>query len=193
VLKRTFDFVCAALGLAILSPLFLGVAAAIKLTSRGPVYFRQQRMGINFTPFKIFKFRTMEKNDATDSLITVRGDQRVTPFGRFLRDTKIDELPQLINVLKGEMSLVGPRPEVPEYVEKFHSDYEEILRVRPGMTDEASVLYRNEEDILAQAGDPQTAYVNEVLPKKIGLAKAYLRKHSFLYDLSLIARTLARL
>ena len=193
MLKRTFDLLCAALGLAIFSPLLIVVAAWIKLSSRGPVFFRQERVGRNFTAFRIFKFRTMELHEAPDPLITVKGDRRVTPLGRFLRATKIDELPQLINVLKGEMSLVGPRPEVPEYVERFHADYEEILRVRPGMTDEASVLYRNEEEILARADDPHAVYIREVLPKKISLAKEYLRQSSFRHDISLILRTFARL
>jgi lipopolysaccharide/colanic/teichoic acid biosynthesis glycosyltransferase len=134
VLKRTFDLVAATLGLIILSPFLLAVAASVKVSSPGPVFFRQERIGRNFAPFRIFKFRTMEVCDTPESLITIKGDPRVTPFGRFLRETKLDELPQLINVLKGEMSLVGPRPEVPEYVRQFRADYEEILRVRPGMT-----------------------------------------------------------
>jgi lipopolysaccharide/colanic/teichoic acid biosynthesis glycosyltransferase len=193
VLKRTFDLIAATLGLIILSPFFLAIAASVKLSSPGPVFFRQERIGRNFVPFRIFKFRTMEVCDAPESLITIKGDPRVTPFGRFLRETKLDELPQLINVLKGEMSLVGPRPEVLEYVGQFRADYEEILRVRPGMTDEASVVYRNEEKLLAGADDPHDAYIRIVLPKKISLAKEYVRKRSFSHDLSLIIRTLARL
>jgi lipopolysaccharide/colanic/teichoic acid biosynthesis glycosyltransferase len=193
VLKRTFDLVAATLGLIILSPFLLAVAASVKVSSPGPVFFRQERIGRNFAPFRIFKFRTMEVCDTPESLITIKGDPRVTPFGRFLRETKLDELPQLINVLKGEMSLVGPRPEVPEYVRQFRADYEEILRVRPGMTDDASVVYRNEEELLAGADDPHDAYLRVVLPKKIQMAKEYLRKRSFSHDLSLIIRTLVRL
>jgi lipopolysaccharide/colanic/teichoic acid biosynthesis glycosyltransferase len=135
----------------------------------------------------------MAMRDAPDSLITVKGDKRVTPFGGFLRQTKLDELPQLWNVLKGDMSLVGPRPEVAEYVERFRADYEEILQVRPGITDEASVHYRHEEEILAVADDAHDAYIRIVLPKKIGMAKDYLRKRSFGHDLSLIWRTFTRL
>lgn len=174
-------------------PFFLMIAAAIKLSSPGPVFFRQERFGKNFVPFRIFKFRTMSVRDTPDSLITVRGDKRVTPLGNFLRETKLDELPQLFNVLKGDMSIVGPRPEVAEYVERFRADYEEILQVRPGITDEASVLYRHEEEILAVADDPHDAYIRIVLPKKIALAKDYLRKRSFGHDLLLVWRTFTRL
>jgi lipopolysaccharide/colanic/teichoic acid biosynthesis glycosyltransferase len=193
VLKRAFDLVTSSLGLVALSPILVAIAVTVKLSSSGPVFFRQERIGRNFVPFRIFKFRTMKVCDRPESLITIKGDPRVTPFGRFLRGTKLDELPQLINVLKGEMSLVGPRPEVPEYVGQFRADYEEILLVRPGMTDEASVLYRNEEEILAAADDPHDTYIRVVLPRKIQMAKEYLRKRSFGHDLTLIFRTLARL
>jgi lipopolysaccharide/colanic/teichoic acid biosynthesis glycosyltransferase len=171
----------------------LAIALSIKLSSRGPVFFRQERIGRHFVPFRIFKFRTMELRDTRDSLITVKGDRRITPFGQVLRQTKLDELPQLFNVLRGEMSLVGPRPEVAEYVERFRADYEEILKVRPGITDEASVYYRHEEAILAEADDPQKAYIRFVLPKKIEMAKDYLRKRSFGHDLVLIWRTFTQL
>ena len=193
MLKRTFDLVAASLGLIILSPIFLGIALSIRFSSRGPVFFRQERIGRNFVPFRILKFRTMELRDTPDSLITVKGDRRVTPFGRVLRQTKLDELPQLLNVLRGDMSLVGPRPEVKEYVERFRADYEEILQVRPGITDEASVQYRHEEAILADADDPHEAYIRFVLPKKIELAKDYLHKRSFGHDLWLIWRTFTQL
>lgn len=193
VLKRTFDLVAATLGLVLLSPFFLAIAASVKLSSPGPVFFRQERIGKNFVPFRIFKFRTMAVRDAPDSLITVKGDRRITPFGLVLRQTKLDELPQLLNVLRGDMSLVGPRPEVAAYVERFRADYEEILLVRPGITDEASVFYRHEEAILADADDPHDAYIRFVLPKKIEMAKDYLRKRSFSHDLSLIWRTFTRL
>jgi len=193
VLKRTFDLVAATLGLIFLSPFFLAIALSIKLSSRGPVFFRQERLGRNFVPFRIFKFRTMELRDSPDVLITVKGDKRITPFGQVLRQTKLDELPQLFNVIRGDMSIVGPRPEVAEYVERFRADYEEILQVRPGITDEASVFYRHEEAILAEADDPHEAYLNFVLPKKIEIAKEYLRRRGFIHDLTLIWRTLTRL
>jgi lipopolysaccharide/colanic/teichoic acid biosynthesis glycosyltransferase len=142
-MKRTFDIVAAALGVVILSPLLLMAAVLVKLSSPGPVFFQQERIGKGFRPFLIYKFRTMRPDaPATGMLITVGNDPRVTRIGRLLRKTKIDELPQLINVLKGDMSLVGPRPEVPKYVELFRADYDEILRVRPGITDLASLKYR---------------------------------------------------
>jgi dTDP-4-amino-4,6-dideoxygalactose transaminase/lipopolysaccharide/colanic/teichoic acid biosynthesis glycosyltransferase len=194
VVKRAFDFVGALLGLAILSPLFLITAALVKLTSPGPVFFRQARMGRGFRPFKIFKFRTMVRDaDARGSQLTAGKDPRITRIGHVLRKTKIDELPQLINVLKGEMSFVGPRPEVPQYVEMFRTDYEQLLTVRPGITDLASLKYRHESEILGRSAEPEKTYVNEVLPEKIALAKEYLRSCSLWFDLRLILKTLLRL
>jgi lipopolysaccharide/colanic/teichoic acid biosynthesis glycosyltransferase len=190
VAKRVFDLIGSAVGLLVLSPLFLIIAVAVKLSSRGPVFFRQERMGRGFIRFRIVKFRTMLVNDADSSMITVRGDPRITPFGRFLRKTKLDELPQLFNVLKGDMSLVGPRPEVPHYVEMFRDDYEEILTVRPGITDQASVQFRDEEGILAASDDTMQTYVKEILPRKIVLAKEYVRQRTFRLDMLLIIRTI---
>ncbi len=191
--KRVFDAIFALLGLAVLSPLFLLVAAAIKFTSAGPVFFRQERVGKDFHRFRIYKFRTMVVDaPKLGGQITAARDPRVTPVGRVLRKAKLDELPQLINVVKGEMSLVGPRPEVPRYVEMFRDDYREVLSVRPGITDLASVKYRDESEILAMAADPDEAYVRQILPDKIALAKEYLAKQSLLFDIGLILRTLWR-
>ena len=194
VIKRCFDIAVSAIGLALCSPLFLVVAALIKLDSKGPVFFKQERMGKNFRPFYIYKFRSMVR-DAPEkgAMISVTNDSRITWVGSVLRKTKVDELPQLINVLKGEMSLVGPRPEVPKYVQLFRIDYEEILRVPPGITDLASLKYRDEAAILAQSENPEEAYLKRVLPDKIKLAKEYIRRSSFLFDLSLILRTPLRL
>jgi lipopolysaccharide/colanic/teichoic acid biosynthesis glycosyltransferase len=191
--KRAFDIVVAAVGLLLVAPLFLVVAALIKLDSRGPVFFRQERVGRGFRPFRIYKFRTMVQ-DASQrgGPLTSANDPRVTRVGRFLRKSKIDELPQLINVLKGEMSLVGPRPEVREYVELFRDDYREILKVRPGITDLASLKYRDEESWLAQWPDPDRAYVRHLLPDKIRLAKEYIETASFASDLHIIVRTLLK-
>lgn len=189
--KHTFDFVCAILGLLILSPLLLAIAIAVKLTSRGPVFFRQSRVGKNFLPFQIVKFRTMREG-LDGPLITASGDLRVTSVGRLLRRTKLDELPQLWNVLKGEMSLVGPRPEVAKYVEQFRKDYEEILSVRPGITDAASIAFRREDEMLAATETPETMYVSEILPKKIAMSKEYVRTRSFVGDFILIVRTVVR-
>jgi len=192
-MKRLFDFAAAAAGLMVLSPLMILVALLIKIDSRGPVFFKQERVGKDFQPFSIYKFRTMVVDaERKGSLVTVGDDPRVTRAGHFLRKAKLDELPQLINVLKGDMSLVGPRPEVPRYVELFHRDYEEILTVRPGITDLASLKYRDESGILAAAKDPEREYVARVLPEKIDLAKQYIREASFLFDLRLIFQTLLK-
>jgi lipopolysaccharide/colanic/teichoic acid biosynthesis glycosyltransferase len=194
MIKRVFDIGVSAAGLIILLPLFLLLALLIKLDSRGPVFFKQTRMGRGFRPFFIYKFRTMKTgSEATGRLITIGEDPRITRVGRFLRKAKLDELPQLINVLKGEMSFVGPRPEVPRFVELFHRDYAEILTVRPGITDLASLKYRDEATLLDRADNPEEEYVMRVLPDKIRLAKDYLRCSSLVFDLSLMAKTLFKL
>ncbi|GAB4319737.1 MAG: O-antigen biosynthesis protein WlbG [Candidatus Zixiibacteriota bacterium] len=190
--KRLFDLIVALTGLIVLSPLLIAIALAVKLSSPGPVFFRHERVGRRFRPFRVIKFRTMTVNNAGPQ-VTARDDARITPFGRILRQTKLDELPQLFNVLAGSMSLVGPRPEVMEFVDRYRRDYEEILTVRPGITDEASIHFRDEERILAEAGDPQQVYIDEVLPRKIELAKHYVRHRSFAGDLAIIVRTLASL
>lgn len=189
-MKRVFDVVVSLAGLIILVPFLLVVAVIIKLDSPGPVFFKQQRIGRRFRPFWIYKFRTM-RNDAGDALpLTVGADARITRSGEFLRRSKIDELPQLINILKGDMSIVGPRPEVPRYVEAFRRDYEEILRMRPGLTDLASLKYRDEAALLGQSPDPEGEYLRSLLPDKIRLAKEYIRRSSLLFDLQLIFNTL---
>ncbi|HNP84216.1 MAG TPA: sugar transferase [Nitrospira sp.] len=194
MIKRLVDIVAASIGLLLLSPLFLILAALIKLDSSGPVLFRQERIGRGFIPFLIYKFRTMAAGRANEGLcITSRNDARITRVGRWLRATKLDELPQLLNVLIGDMSLVGPRPEVRHYVELFRSEYEPLLSIRPGMTDLASLKYRDEGDFLAQVEDPEAEYVTRILPDKIELGNMYLRRASLLFDLSLILNTLLRL
>ena len=190
--KRSCDVLVSSLGLLFLSP-FLGVIAVlIKLDSRGPVFFRQERIGQGLRRFSIYKFRTMVVDaPQIGGPLTAPDDPRITRLGRILRKSKIDELPQLINVLRGEMTLVGPRPEVQQYVNLFRHDYEEILRVRPGITDLASLKYRDESLLLAVA-DPEQEYIKSVLPDKIALAKEYVHHSSFLFDLSLIVKTVAR-
>jgi lipopolysaccharide/colanic/teichoic acid biosynthesis glycosyltransferase len=193
-MKRAFDIIVSLVGLVVLLPLLLIAAVAIKLDSPGPIFFRQRRMGRAFRPFLIYKFRTMTDNrQNAGALFTVKHDPRITRVGQFLRKSKIDELPQLINVLKGEMAFVGPRPEVPSYVDLFRRDYEEILRVRPGITDLASIKYRDEASVLGQSPDPEAEYVNRVLPDKIKLAKEYLKHSSFVFDLRLMFKTFYRL
>ena len=197
MLKRVLDVTVALAGLALLSPLLIVIAVAVRLDSPGPVLFRQQRVGLHGKPFCILKFRSMRWQPVTDTpaapALTVAGDARVTRIGRWLRASKLDELPQLINVLRGEMSLVGPRPEVPRYVAHYPPDVRErVLSVRPGITDEASILFRNEGEILSQAADPEHAYLTEVLPRKLAIYDSYARSHSFVGDLRILARTLLR-
>ena len=193
-MKRTFDFVVALLGLLLLFPLWVVVALSIRMDSPGPVFFRQERIGRGLRPFLIVKFRTMMRDAPRQGgSITFGNDPRITRVGRILRKTKIDELPQLINVLKGEMSLVGPRPEVRPYVELFRQEYEDILKVRPGITDLASLRYRNEAEVLGQSQNPEEEYVRRILPEKIRLAKEYLQGASLAVDLALIFKTLLKL
>jgi len=189
-MKRVFDVIVAAVGLLLLTPVLLLVALLIKLDSPGPVFFTQERMGRRFQPFLIYKFRTMVPDaPRLGGTITAGADPRITRIGRLLRLTKIDELPQLLNVLKGDMSVVGPRPEVRQYVELFRSDYEEILQVSPGITDLASVQYRHESELLGQVENPEERYVNEILPEKIKLAKEYLHRSSFFFDMVVLLKT----
>lgn len=191
-MKRMLDIFAAAAGLLLLAPLFGAVALVIKLDSEGPIFFRQKRIGKGFRPFWIYKFRTMIAGAPAALPLTVGADPRITRVGKFLRRSKIDELPQLFNILKGEMTLVGPRPEVPCYVEAFRHDYQEILSMRPGLTDLASLKYRDEEQLLGQSGHPEEEYLRRVLPDKIRLGKEYIRHSSLLFDLSLIAKTLLK-
>ena len=192
--KRTFDLVAAGGGLLVLSPVFAAVALAIKFDSRGPVFFLQQRIGRNFHPFQMYKFRTMVVDaPKLGGQLTVTGDPRVTRTGRLFRKLKIDELPQLINVIIGDMSLVGPRPEVARYVEQMRDDYREVLSVRPGITDLASVKYRDESAILATAEDPERAYINQILPDKLAISRQYIRNASLWLDLKIILQTLLRI
>jgi lipopolysaccharide/colanic/teichoic acid biosynthesis glycosyltransferase len=192
--KRFFDVIISLPALFFLSPLFLFIAFFIKIDSRGGVFFRQTRIGRNFIPFQIYKFRTMQPDSENGGLlITVGGDPRRTNFGRILRKTKFDELPQLFNVLKGEMSLVGPRPEVEKYVNQFRDDYWDILKVRPGITDDSSIIFRGEEELLKNQPEPEEYYVKHLLPRKIHMGKAYVNNISFDNDLRLIMKTLSRI
>jgi len=190
--KRLFDLVLSSLGLLALAPVLLLIALAVKLDSAGPVFFRQERVGRYGQPFRIHKFRTMRHDQGTQGLqITVGADRRITRVGGFLRRTKLDELPQLIDVWVGSMSLVGPRPEVPRYVAHYPAAMrEKVLSVRPGITDIASIEYRDESSVLAQATDPEQAYIHEVLPHKLALAASYVDQASVWMDVRLIWRTI---
>jgi lipopolysaccharide/colanic/teichoic acid biosynthesis glycosyltransferase len=190
-MKRLFDILFSFIGLLFLQPLFVVIAIMIKVDSTGPVFFRQGRVGKNFSRFMIYKFRTMVVDAEKNGLrITSGGDHRITRIGRILRKFKIDELPQLYNVLKGDMSLVGPRPEVIKYVEWYKDDYERILSIRPGITDISSMTFRNEESILQGVDDPERYYVHVLLPEKMKLAREYIQNVSFFYDVKLIFKTL---
>jgi len=194
MMKRAFDVGGAALGLLVTAPLLAIISVLIKLDSRGPILFKQERIGKGFRPFFIYKFRTMvEDAPQRGGALTVGHDPRITRVGSILRQTKFDELPQLINVLRGDMSLVGPRPEVPRYVKLFAKRYETILTVRPGITDPASLEYRDESAILAVSDDPEGEYVRRILPDKLRLAEEYVRRCSLYMDMMLIFRTLLKL
>jgi lipopolysaccharide/colanic/teichoic acid biosynthesis glycosyltransferase len=188
--KRSFDAALAAVGLVLVSPVLLTVAAAIKLTSNGPVFYRGRRVGLNGEPFDMLKFRTMVTDaDKIGGSSTPEDDPRVTGVGKKLRRYKLDELPQLWNVLKGEMSFVGPRPQVQWAVDLYTPEERKILGVRPGITDEASLKFSNEAEILKGSADPDKAYIELIHPEKMRLSLEYVRTRSFSQDLSIIGRT----
>ena len=189
--KRVFDLVISITGLILLSPVMLGIALAIILGSSGPVLFRQTRVGRFGKPFTIYKYRTMVPDaDQLGEKITIGQDPRITNVGSFLRRYKLDELPQLFNVLKGDMSLVGPRPEVPEYIEYYPGlEKNEVLSIRPGITDMASIEFRNENLLLMTADDPVREYIDNILPRKIELYKKYVRERTLWLDMIIIMKT----
>jgi len=193
-LKRLFDIVASGLGLIVLSPLFAVLAVWIKWDSKGPVFYRQIRVGKGNRDFHLYKFRSMRPDSDKAGLITVGGhDPRVTRSGYYIRKYKLDELPQLINVFKGDMSLVGPRPEVRKYVDMYSPEQLRILSVRPGITSLASIRYRNENDILAEADDPEKCYIERVMPDKLAIDMEYIPKANLLTDIRLIFSTFKRI
>jgi len=190
--KRAFDLLCSIPGIVILSPLLLVVAIAVRVSSPGPVIFRSRRVGRNGREFDLLKFRTMTKDaPQTGPAITFGRDRRITPLGAFLRGTKIDELPQLLNVVLGQMSLVGPRPEVPEYVRLYTSEQRAVLNLMPGITDPASIKYARESELLGESADPETHYKQHVMPDKIRLNLEYAAHANVWTDFLLILKTLA--
>lgn len=192
--RRTIDVCVAGVGLLVLAPLLAAIAVLVRATSAGPALFRQERVGRGLVPFRLLKFRTMVADAPSQGpVITVGADPRVTRVGAFLRRSKLDELPQLLNVLRGEMSLVGPRPEVPTYVALYDDAERRIFSVRPGLTDPASLLYHDEAAVLATYPDPERAYREIVLPHKIAVSLAYVDGRSIWSDLGLLARTALRL
>ena len=192
--KRSLDILAAILGLTLLSPLLVTIAIIIRCDSPGPALFRQVRVARGGRHFQMLKFRSMRYTpDSGGAQITAAGDKRITPVGAFLRRTKLDELPQLLNVLKGDMSLVGPRPEVPRYVALYPDQLRTlVLSVRPGVTDEASIVFRDESALLADAVDPERKYIDEILPRKLEIYARYVNERSFCGDLRIILRTLWR-
>lgn len=193
--KRVLDVLCSALGLLLLSPLLILIAVLVRLDSPGPVLFRQERVGRHGRSFRIHKFRTMRHTAASAGpAITVHGDARVTRVGAVLRRFKLDEMPQLIDVLRGEMSLVGPRPEVPEYVSHYPpAEREIVLSVRPGITDRASIDFSDEGALLAQAADPHRYYIDEILPVKLRYYVEYVRSQNLVGDIGIIFLTLRKI
>jgi len=189
-MKRIFDVIASGLGLVVLSPLFLILAVWIKLDSKGPVFYRQVRVGLHNKDFRIFKFRSMRVGADKGSLVTIGGrDPRITRSGYFIRKFKFDELPQLINVFVGDMSLVGPRPEVRHYVDYWTDEQMHVLDVRPGITDPASIKFRNENELMEQAEDPEKYYIEVIMQEKLKLYLEYVQNHSFLGDIGLIFKT----
>lgn len=193
-MKRFFDISLSFCGLIILLPLFIVISVWIILDSRGPVFFRQLRVGKNGNDFVLYKFRTMYRKAEKKGLLTVgSGDSRITKAGRFLRKYKLDELPQLFNVLIGNMSMVGPRPEVRKYVNLYSEEQKGVLLVKPGITDEASIVYKNENDILSQCDNPEETYIKTIMPHKIELNMKYIRQPSFANYIRITFRTLKQI
>ena len=192
-LKRVFDIIASFCGIIILFPLIIIVSILIKITSKGPVLFKQIRVTKNGKLFKIYKFRTMKENSEGNKQITVGKDNRITGIGHILRKTKLDELPQLFNVLKGEMSLVGPRPEVPKYVELYTDEQREILKVPAGITDYASIYFSNESELLGEVEDPEEFYIKKIMPYKIELNKKYINEIGIMTDIKIIILTILKI
>ncbi len=189
-MKRLFDIITAAIGIILLSPIFLLISIWISLESAGGPFYLQQRIGKDGIPFKLFKFRSMRKNSDNQGLLTIGKDPRITRSGSFIRKYKLDELPQLINVLINDMSLVGPRPEVKKYVDLYSNEQRKVLSVKPGITDEASIKYRNENDLLSNATNPEETYIQKIMPDKLRINLEYIENRSFIKDLGIILRTL---
>ncbi|MFO7790076.1 MAG: sugar transferase [Bacteroidota bacterium] len=192
--KRAFDIIVSFAGLILLSPVFIVLGIAICMDSPGGIFYKQQRVGKNGKPFSIYKFRSMRADSDKKGQLTVgSNDKRITKTGRFIRKYKLDELPQLINVFLGEMSIVGPRPEVPGYVKLYNDEQKKVLSVKPGLTDYASIEYANENSLLASAKDPEKFYVEKIMPEKLALNKKYIRDMGLKTDLKIILQTIRRI
>lgn len=190
VAKRIFDCLFSCIGLIIISPIFILLSLLIALDSQGGIFYKQVRIGKNMRPFKLFKFRTMYANSDKKGLLTVGdNDNRITRVGYYLRKYKLDELPQLINVLIGEMSFVGPRPEVEKYVKLYNNEQQKVLSVKPGITDWASIRYVNESELLARSSEPEKTYINEIMPAKLAINLEYVKQNNLLIDIKIILHT----
>jgi lipopolysaccharide/colanic/teichoic acid biosynthesis glycosyltransferase len=194
MIKRLFDIFFSGAMIALLSPVLVGIAVYVALDSRGGVFFRQVRVGRDGRTFKLWKFRTMRPMSEGSGQLTIgANDMRITNAGKVLRKYKIDELPQLLNVLVGEMSMVGPRPEVPKYVAMYSPEQKKVLSIRPGITDHASLHYFEENELLAKSKEPEKTYIEEIMPSKLALNLAYVERHSLWGDVVIIARTAKRM
>ncbi|HOZ87393.1 MAG TPA: sugar transferase [Bacteroidia bacterium] len=194
MLKRIFDIVFSIAGIIVLLPFMLLISLVVGLTSQGGVFFLQSRVGKHNRDFNLFKFRTMQVNADKKGLLTVGGnDPRITGAGIYLRKYKLDELPQLLNVLAGTMSFVGPRPEVRKYVDLYTEEQKQVLNIKPGITDYASLEYFNENELLAKSANPEQTYINEIMPAKLALNSRYIREQSLFTDLKIIGRTLLKI
>jgi len=194
VLKRLFDIICSLVGIIFLFPVFVIIVLAIVINSGFPIFYFQTRVGKNNRDFKLFKFRTMHTDADKKGLLTVGGrDPRVTQVGYYLRKFKLDELPQLFNVLFGSMSLVGPRPEVRKYVDMYNEEQKRVLEVKPGITDYASLEYINENELLAKSENPEQTYIQEIMPVKLKLNMRYIEETGLLTDLTIITRTVQKI
>ena len=193
-MKRTFDIFFSIIGLALLMPIFLLLALLITLDSKGGIFYKQIRVGKNETDFLLLKFRSMKTNADKKGLLTVgENDSRITRIGYYIRKYKLDELPQLINVLKGDMSLVGPRPEVRKYVNLYNKEQQKVLSVKPGITDYASIEFSNENEILGNVNNPEEIYINEIMPAKLKLNLKYIEEQGIVTDIRIILRTILKI
>jgi lipopolysaccharide/colanic/teichoic acid biosynthesis glycosyltransferase len=194
MIKRTFDFLMSMIGILLLSPIFIIISISIAVDSRGGVFYKQERIGRGRKPFKLLKFRSMKTGSDKKGLLTVgSNDSRVTKIGLFIRKYKLDELPQLINILLGDMSFVGPRPEVKKYVDLYTKEQLKVLDVRPGLTDYASLAYFDENELLSKSANPEDTYIHVVMPAKLRLNFKYLKNKGFITDIGLILKTIKRI
>lgn len=192
-MKRIFDIVASCSVLVLLSPLFIIISIWIALDSKGGIFYRQIRIGKNEKEFQLYKFRSMAVGSDKSGQLTIGEDARITKSGKFIRKTKIDEFPQLLNIIFGDMSIVGPRPEVPKYVALYSDEQKKVLSIRPGLTDYASLEYFDEQSILGQSKDPEKAYISEIMPAKLKLNLRYIDEQSFVTDLKIIFKTIGKI